>query len=940
MGCRLVVNPGQNVVERRQKSMSDDLMEWTGRIVGVVIAATIFTIDCIADFDVSISILYICTLVAVGVRGSDREVIRTTVACSLLSFVSWYVVHGHEPDTASSLRLGFALIAIGVTAALLVSRKHLAAARRQLEESQSELQNFTDSVPQLLWRYSVDRVDFFNRRYTDLTGHDREEAIAKQNWIEWYHPDDREAFAAKMQHSLATGEDLRATFRMRHADGSYRWMSLVGRPVSSKDGTNVRWYGGTSDVHEEVTAHQELEHLQAKLEESQAELINFMDSVPQILWRATPEAYVDRYNRRFEDLTGRDIEAAIREQDWLEDFHPDDREWYMERVRSAFGAGEELRATYRLRHADGSYRWVSLIGRPFKDEAGNVIRYYGGTSDIHEEVVAREELQRTRAALEESRADVEFFANSVPYILWRSNGAGEVQFFNQRWTDVTGMAREDSLKDQRYFEAVHPDDLPALAISIENAIKTNGISDAEVRVRQADGSYRWMRLFDSPVGVGADGQVQRFGGATDIQQVIDIRRQLEELNETLEQRVEQRTADLIKTEARYAGLFEVSNMTFAEMDFSATEPLIDQLRNDGVTDLGAYFSEHPDEFAHILSLIRTTRVNEALARLMGYENVAELVANPPAQNADDGPAVLLRQLEMYLNGINHIDGRTVLIGKNGVEIPVYYMVNRLNDGLHLSSHINLTEQERIAEMREAAQEELARANRIATVGAFSASIAHELNQPIASMVMDAQTGLRYIQRDVPDLGAAERILQRLTRTVQRVSNIVRNTRDAIQSGQREMAQINLRDMIEETAELLERELRRADVSFRVEGSKAPPSVTGDPVQVQQVLVNLMTNAAEAMRETEGPRSITITVATAEEQVEVTVADSGPGIPEENLERLFQPFFTTKAEGVGMGLQICRTAIEGMGGQLNVRNLESGGAAFTFTLPTAVMAEAA
>ena len=919
--------------------MSNELLKWTGRILAVAIAATIFTIDCIADFDVSISILYICTLVAVGVRGSDKEVIRSAVVCSLLSCVSWYVVHGNAPDVASSLRLGFALLAIAITAALLVSRKHLASARRQLEESQDELLNFTNSVPQVLWRYSVDKVDFFNRRYTELTGHDREEAIAKQNWLEWYHPEDREGFAGKMHHSLTTGEDLRTNFRMLHADGTYRWMSIVGRAVRSNDGEILRWYGGTSDVHDEVIAHQELQQLRAELETSQAELINFMDSIPMILWRATPEAYVDFYNKRYTEVIGRNSDETIERQDWLQDFHPDDRDPYMEKVRSSFAAGEELNAKIRLMQANGEYRWTSLIGRPFHDESGKLVRYYGGTTDIHDEVVAREELQLTRAALEESRAEVEFFANSVPYILWRSNGAGEVQFFNQRWTDVTGMAREDALTDQRYMEAVHPEDLPGLGMSIIRAIETNGISDAEVRVRQADGSYRWMRLYDGPVGVTADGQIQRFGGATDIQQVVDIRRQLQELNETLEQRVEERTADLIKTEARYAGLFEVSNMTFAEMDFSATEPLLDQLRENGVTDLGAYLREHPDEFAHMLSLIRTTRVNEALARLMGYDSVAELVSNPPAQNADDGPAVLMRQLEMYYYGINHIDGRTVLVGKGGVEIPVYFMVNRLAEGLHLSSHVNLTEQERIAELREAAQEELARANRIATVGAFSASIAHELNQPIASMVMDAQTGLRYLQRETPDLPAAERILQRLTRTVQRVANIVQNTRDAIQSGQRETARIDLREMVEETAELLERELRRSDVSFSLNVSKAPPLVLGDPVQLQQVLVNLVTNAAEAMRDIEGARAITVTMKTLEDQVEVSVGDTGPGIPDANLEKLFQPFFTTKTEGVGMGLQICRTAIEGMGGQLNVRNLENGGAAFTFTLPTSEAVEA-
>lgn len=927
-------------MEREWKCMNCDLLKWTGRFAAVAIAGVIFAIDCIADFDVSISILYIAALIIVSVKGSEHEVIRTAIMCALLSIVSWYVVHGDVPDVASTIRLGFAFIAIGVTAALLVSQKHLASTRHDLEESKAELQNFTDSVPQILWRFSADGADFLNRRFTEITGRDINAALSAQDWIDLYHPDDRTAFLAGMTDALASKAELRGTYRMLHADGTYRWMSSLGRLIPSKDGATNRWYGGTSDIHDEVLARHELERIQEELKESQAELINFMDSVPQILWRATREAYVERYNRRFEELIGRDMQAAIREQDWLEDFHPDDRGWFTDKMRAAFSAGEELRATYRLRHADGSYRWVSLIGRPFKDEDGNVIRYYGGTSDIHDEVIAREELQRTRVALEVSRAEVEFFANSVPYILWRSNGAGEVQFFNTRWTDVTGMAREDALKDQRYLEAVHPDDLPALSASIVRAIETNGISDAEVRVRQADGSFRWMRLYDGPVGLGADGKVQRFGGATDIQQVVDIRRQLQELNETLEQRVEDRTADLIKTEARYAGLFEVSNMTFAEMDFSATEPLLDQLREQGVRDLAAYLTDHPDEFVHMLSLIRTTRVNEALARLMGYDSVAELAANPPAQNADDGPAILMRQLEMYYYGIDHIDGRTVLVGKDGIEIPVYFMVNRLAEGLHLSSHINLTEQERIAEMREAAQEELARANRIATVGAFSASIAHELNQPIASMVMDAQTGLRYIQREEPDLGAAERILQRLTRTVQRVANIVQNTRDAIQLGQRETASIYLPEMVEETADLLERELRRSDVSFRMEVSAALPLVTGDPVLLQQVLVNLMTNAAEAMRETDGDRFITVTLTTREDQVKVTVADTGPGIPQANLEKLFQPFFTTKSEGVGMGLQICRAAIEGMGGQLTAQNLEKGGAAFTFTLPVTVMAKPA
>lgn len=661
--------------------MTMDWGRWAGWAAAITTAGVIFTIDCIAGFDVSISILYILALGLVALRGTDRDVVHAAIAAIGLSVISWLVVHGLEPFDPSALRLVFAGTAITVTAGLLVSRKHLTATRRLLEESRAEL------------------------------------------------------------------------------------------------------------------------------EDSRAELLHFVDSVPHILWRASPQAEVDFYNGRYAEVIGRDSRETMARQDWLLDFHPDDREPYMAEVQAAFTAGTELDATYRLRHASGDYRWTSVQGRPKLDEAGNVTRYYGGTTDVHDAMLVREELKRTRVALEE-------------------------------------------------------------------------------------------------------------------------------LNDTLERRVEERTADLIRTEARYSSLFEVSNMTFAEMDFSATEPILDRLRTEGVTDLAAYMTAHPDTLAATLSLIRTTRVNEALARLMGYESVAELVANPPAQNAEDGAAVLLRQLEMYYTGAVHIDGRTVLVGKDGITIPVYFTVNRLADGLHLSSHLDLTEQERIEEMRDAAQEELARANRIATVGAFSASIAHELNQPIASMVMDAQTGLRFLQREAPDLPAAERILQRLTRTAQRVADIVQHTRDSIVGGTRVARTVDLCALAAETTDLLERDLRRAEATLEMELHAEIAEVLGDPVQLQQVLVNLITNAAEAMRDTAGERRITLSVDVGPTEVEVSVADTGPGISAEALDRLFLPFFTTKTKGVGMGLQICRSAIEGMGGTLSVCNRDAGGAAFTFRLPVA------
>jgi C4-dicarboxylate-specific signal transduction histidine kinase len=320
--------------------------------------------------------------------------------------------------------------------------------------------------------------------------------------------------------------------------------------------------------------------------------------------------------------------------------------------------------------------------------------------------------------------------------------------------------------------------------------------------------------------------------------------------------------------------------------------------------------------------------------MMGFESVADLAANPPAENADDGPEVLMRQLEMYYYGVDHIDGRTVLAGKGGRRIPVYFTVTRLPDGLYLSSHLNLSDQERIEEMRRAAQAELARANRVATVGAFSASIAHELNQPIASMLIDTQTGLRLAGRESPDREALVRILQRVERTAQRVADIVQRTRDNIVAGRRMTTAIDLGRLARDTRDLLEQDLKRAEVDLVITCSGAVPLIEGDPVELQQVFVNLVNNAADAMRDQPGPRRITLEIATEAETVRVRVEDTGPGIPEEHIERLFDPFFTTKPTGIGMGLQICRSAVEAMGGRLTVSNLSGGGASFSFDLPLA------
>ncbi len=235
-------------------------------------------------------------------------------------------------------------------------------------------------------------------------------------------------------------------------------------------------------------------------------------------------------------------------------------------------------------------------------------------------------------------------------------------------------------------------------------------------------------------------------------------------------------------------------------------------------------------------------------------------------------------------------------------------------------------------MRRAAQSELARANRVATVGALSASIAHELNQPIASILIDAQTGIRLINREHPDRNKIGGILQRVERTAQRVAGIVQRTRENIVAGRRITQAVDMLRLVDETRDLLVHDLAQADVELEIPRAGSVPPVQGDPVELQQVLVNLVSNAVDAMRDQTAPRRIMVEVVAEGESVRIRVLDNGPGIPEGDLEKLFDPFFTTKATGIGMGLQICRSAVEAMGGQLTVMNMEGAGACFSFDLP--------
>lgn len=234
----------------------------------------------------------------------------------------------------------------------------------------------------------------------------------------------------------------------------------------------------------------------------------------------------------------------------------------------------------------------------------------------------------------------------------------------------------------------------------------------------------------------------------------------------------------------------------------------------------------------------------------------------------------------------------------------------------------------------AAQAALAQAGRMATLAEMSATIAHEINQPLAAIVMGAETGLRWLKRDEPDIAKVEQLLKRIVSNARRANDIVQRIRGMAAKQEPELVPIDLNDAVEEALLFVRPELESRSVKLSAKLGRALPGVLGDRVQLQQVVVNLVLNSIHAIAQAESvARRITLsTRAEEDDAIGFSIHDSGPGIPDENLERVFDSFFTTKDGGMGIGLAICRSIIAAHCGSITVSNRPGGGAQFQFTLP--------
>jgi PAS domain S-box-containing protein len=483
--------------------------------------------------------------------------------------------------------------------------------------------------------------------------------------------------------------------------------------------------------------------------------------------------------------------------------------------------------------------------------------------------------------------ELKVFFDMIPSIVWWALPDGSVEYQNQQWLDYTGLTVGQT-KGWGWTVSIHPDDLPGLMDKWRAILAAAKPAEMECRLRRFDGEYNWFLFRVTPLRDEQGRIVKWYGANTD----IEDRKQVENA--------------LRRSKAYLAEAERLSHTGSWAYDIASGVPVywsperchISKFNQDkGHPTLEEYRALHaPEDWEKLMEAFR-----RAIREKRDFET--------------DSREVLADGSVKYL----HIVGHPVLDASGAVVELV-------------GSTMDMTERRRTEEALHKAQAHLSHVTRLTMMGELAASIAHEVNQPLAAVVANANACLRWLDREPPDLEEARAAVRRIVRDGNRGSEVIAKIRALLKKEPLTSLRLNINDVIREIITLIQANLRGA--TLRLELMDKLPQVSADRIQLQQVLLNLITNAMEAMK-TVTARQRVLCICTRVNDahaVEVTVQDSGVGLAQERLGQLFEPFHTTKPHGLGLGLAISRSIVEAHGGRLWAEPNPGPGAMFRFTLP--------
>jgi PAS domain S-box-containing protein len=779
---------------------------------------------------------------------------------------------------------------------------------------ENDLSLVVDSLPGLIWTALPDgHVNFLNQRWCEYTGLSVAEARG-EGWQNAIHPDDLPELLNRWRSILTSNALGEMEARLRRSDGEYRWFLFRTRPLTDASGQVTKWCGLNIDIEE---TRQVEEALHAR--ESHFRLV--FDGLPALIILMNPDGDLLRANRHCLEFFRTTLEE-LQGRGQVHSYHPDDRPRVLAAWKKSLETGQPYVSEGRRRRADGVYRWFHTRGFPLRDAEGHIVLWYSLATDIDDQ-------RRAEALLAGEKRVLEMVAGSHPmseilralckFVESTTSGCycGVVSMDPSGTRFEYGAA--PSLPENFITSIVgRPIDVDSDPCSVA-AHRNEQVFAADLMSERRWALQAWHQMalthglqacWATPISSAAGKVLGAFAiyyneprtltplDQSLIEQITDIASIA--IERTQRDALLRRNEALLTQAQRLSSTCSLSwrganeEMTWSEeasriFELDQIAPVTNELFRSRV---------HPEDFPFLREMIDRARGGDGI----DFEYEHRLVM----------PDHRVKYVSMACEGIRGQDGQLE----------------------YIAAVQDVTQRRLSEEALAKARSELARVARITSLGALTASIAHEVNQPLSGIITNASTCLRMLAADPPNFDGARETARRTIRDGNRASEIITRLRALFVKKDTATETVDLNEATREVIALLRSELQRSQVILRAELRDDLPHITGDRVQLQQVILNLLRNASDAMGAIDDrPRRLVIRTALDEDdRVRLTVQDAGVGFDAQAVDRIFEAFYTTKNDGMGIGLSVSRSIIESHHGRLWAEPNDGPGATFSFSIP--------
>jgi PAS domain S-box-containing protein len=691
------------------------------------------------------------------------------------------------------------------------------------------------------------------------------------------HPDDSESVKQGFEKSIHEKVDTSNEFRIVLPDGAVKTVRVTRHPVLNSDGDVVKLTGAAVDITERKRAEEALSRSESYLAEAQR--LSHTGSWALDLASGNYVYFSEEYIR----ISGFDPQQGLPANDQpLQQIHPDDVDKFWQGYQKLIDEKVDSEGEYRIVLPDGTVKHVHTIRHPVLNAHGELVEVVGTTIDITERKRAEEALRRTAAYLTETQR----LTHTGTFV---ADNTTKPLYWSEELFRIFGFDPQDGLptRDQP-LQRVHPEDLDKFWQAWQRVIQDKLDADVEYRIVLPDGTLKHAFGLGHPV-LDANGELVEIVGTT-----IDI--------------TERKLAEeaLRESETRFR--------TF--VDHAGDALFVQDLEQGTIVD-----------------------VNRSACDSLGYTREELIGTTPHAFHLDSERAEIDSVAQRAAAGETAFD-RHWHRRKDGTTFPVEVHTNLVSYGgrrFLLKVARDISDRVRAEEQRDKLRQleaELAHLDRLTMLGELTASIAHEVNQPLSGVVSNGSACLRWLAGDVPNLEEAREAARRIVRDGKRAGEVIARIRALTKKAPTPREKLDLNETLRQVLALIGDQARRNSIMIRTQFADDLSPISGDQVQLQQVALNLAMNAIDAMSNvSERARELVITTRNIDtDQVQVTVEDSGVGLNPNTMQKIFEPFYTTKSTGMGMGLSISRSILQSHGGRLWAAAKDGPGTTFCFTLP--------